>query len=677
MKEVQGQFQSLLADRELIADLRWSAQSVFEHVEQSREEARRIRALARVAFDKLAAMHPRDFAPMAAAVREIDDTKKTEAALQHNAHRDAWEEADRARTKTWEETLKALSAVNIVKAWVERELEEARNLCAAAESLMESAQIELSTAQAMARELLVDQREAEYLLGIAQDPGSADHEGPGVGAQGVAEARNGRSPHSEDTQEQHYVEQSPERVEASEGLGPEGWHEPASDQRESTNGYHREMWREGVSPVRRPAARPRARNGNENGFGRAQGFLSRSSELIKGLASTGLDRPPHFSDEWGKLVRGPIGRPQDIGPRAPERVDDLAYANGHSGAPGEGAQLTNAEILKDELSSLRRSLESMRSSRESTPMPQQQVSHQPEVPVGSQFVANPPPPEEGAPSIIDWAGLEASMQSSEVSPMSGGAPAEPDDVHPGQQRPDLEPYSPDEPVGPTSIDWAALEAPGAISEPTVAYSTAQQPVSEPQPVDEPARPSIIDWDRLESPVADPGPAAAPLPMPDPEPQVQPTMPSLIDWEGLEAAGAPGDPAHVQQVPQEPAMTPEAGAAQPMASSAVDSPKVEASPMPSNPVAPASPLPATFSGSLHVVFTPCPDADRLGSFWEILDGIAGVGAVVDAHPTDDSSGFEFVLDLGSEVLASEELTRQFPRTEIVALGDNRLSIRWSA
>ena len=641
---------------------------MFEHVEQSREEARRIRALARVAFDKLAAMHPRDFAPMAAAVREIDDTKKTEAALQHNAHREAWEEADRARTKSWEETLKALNAVSIVRAWVERELEEARNLCAAAESLMESAQMELSTAQAMAREVLVDQREAEYLLGIAQDPGSADHEGPGVGAQGVAEAGNDRHPHSEDPPEQYYTEQVAEGVEASEDLGPEGWHEPASDQRESTNGYHREMWREGVSPVRRPAARPRARNGN--GFGRAQGFLSRSSELIKALASTGLDRPPRLSDEWGKLVRGPTGRPQDIGPRAPEMVDNLAYANGHSGAPGEGAQVTNAEILKEELSSLRRSLESMRSSRESTPMPQQPVSHQPEAPeapVGSQLVTNAPPLEEGAPSIIDWAGLEASMQASEVRRTRDGVSAEPGDVHPGQQRPDLEPYSQDEPAGPTSIDWEALEAPGAISEPTVAYSTARQPVSEPQPVDQPARTSIIDWARLESPVADPGPAA-----PLPEPRVEPTMPSLIDWERLEAAGAPEGPAHVQQVPQEPAIDPRRGAAQPMASSAVDSPKLEASPTPSNPVAQASPLPATFSGSLSVVFTPCPDADNLGSFWEILDGIAGVGAVVDAHPTDDSSGFEFVLDLGSEVLASEELTRQFPRTEIVALGDNRLT-----
>ena len=203
MKDVQAQFESLVAERDLIANLRWSAQSTFEDVEKCQEEARRIRALARVAFDKLAAMHPRDFAPMAAAVREIDDTKRTEAALQHDAHREAWEEADRARTKTWEETLKALNAVSIASAWVEREVEEARNLCAVAESMRESAQMELSTAQAMARELLVDQREAEYLLGIAQDPGSVDRGGRGMGGQGTGEVENGRSPHSEDTQEQY------------------------------------------------------------------------------------------------------------------------------------------------------------------------------------------------------------------------------------------------------------------------------------------------------------------------------------------------------------------------------------------------------------------------------------------------------------------------------------------
>ena len=458
------------------------------------------------------------------------------------------------------------------------------------------------------------------------------------------------------------------------------WHEPVSDHGEPSNGYSREMWREGISPVRKPAARPRARTPNGNGFGRAQGFLSRSSGLLKALASTGLDRPPHFSEEWGKLARGPIGRPQDVGQRAQEMIDNWAHSNGHSGAPGDGTQHANAEILKEELSSLRRSLETFRSAREPSPMPPPPVSHEPETseaPVGSQPVPNAPPPEEVAPSIIDWAELEASMKAPEVSPMSGGAPTGPDDIHPGQQLPDLEPYSPDEPAGPTSIDWDALEAPSPISEPTDAYPTAQKPVSEPQPVAEPATPSIIDWDRLESPVADPGPAMAPLPMPDPEPQVQPTMPSLIDWEGLEAAGATEYPAHIQQVPQEPAMTPEAGMAQPTASSIGDSPEVEHSPTPSTPVAPAAPLPASFSGSLSMVFTPCPDADRLGSFWEALDGIAGVGAVVDAHPTDDGSGFEFVLDLGSEVLASEELTRQIPRAEIVVLGDNRLNVRWSA
>ena len=451
LKEIQGQFESLLADRDLIANLRWSAHSTFEHVELAREEARRIRALARVAFDKLAAMHPRDFAPMAAAVREIDDTKKTESALQRDAQREAWEEADRARTKTWEETLKALNAFNIARAWVERELEEARNLCAVAESLRKSAQMELSTAQAMARELLVDQREAEHLLGIAQEAVSADGESPGVGAQRTAEAENGRTPHAEDPQEQYYFEQVAEEVEAPEGLGPEGWREPVSDHGEPSNGYHREMRPEGVVPVRRPAARPRPRTLNGNSFGRAQGFLSRSSELIKALASNGLDRPPRFSEEWENLARGPLGRPQDIGPRPPELVDDWAYANGHSGAPGsgEGAQHTNAEILKEELSSLRRSLESIRSSRESTPMPRAAAGHQPEAPeapVGS------PPSEEGRPLVVDWAGLEASMPASEVSPTRGGAPAEPGNIHPGQQRPDLEPYPQIGPAGPTSID---------------------------------------------------------------------------------------------------------------------------------------------------------------------------------------------------------------------------------
>ena len=89
------------------------------------------------------------------------------------------------------------------------------------------------------------------------------------------------------------------------------------------------------------------------------------------------------------------------------------------------------------------------------------------------------------------------------------------------------------------------------------------------------------------------------------------------------------------------------------------------------------LPATFSGRLHVVFTPCPDAERLGLFWEVLDGLAGAGGIVDAHPTDSGAGFEFVLDLDSRVLVVEDLKRQIPHSQIMSPSSDRLDVNWSS
>ena len=78
-------------------------------------------------------------------------------------------------------------------------------------------------------------------------------------------------------------------------------------------------------------------------------------------------------------------------------------------------------------------------------------------------------------------------------------------------------------------------------------------------------------------------------------------------------------------------------------------------------------PGTCTGRVSLVFLPCPDAVTLGSFWEVLDGIAGIGGVVDAQPLDDGSGFDFTLDLGDQVLEIENLMGRIPNSQIVAHG----------
>ena len=89
------------------------------------------------------------------------------------------------------------------------------------------------------------------------------------------------------------------------------------------------------------------------------------------------------------------------------------------------------------------------------------------------------------------------------------------------------------------------------------------------------------------------------------------------------------------------------------------------------------LPATFSDRLQVVFMPCPDAERLGFFWEVLDGLAGVGGIVDAHPIDNGAGFEFVLNLDNQVLVVEDLRRQIPHSQMVSPSSDRLDVNWSS
>ena len=99
--------------------------------------------------------------------------------------------------------------------------------------------------------------------------------------------------------------------------------------------------------------------------------------------------------------------------------------------------------------------------------------------------------------------------------------------------------------------------------------------------------------------------------------------------------------------------------------------------PASSPAPSMPLPTTCSGRLTLVFTPCPDAENLGLFWENLEKMAGASAIVDAAPLEEGAGFAFTLELGDGVLAVEELKRLIPHTQMMAVGENTLSINWSS
>ena len=51
-------------------------------------------------------------------------------------------------------------------------------------------------------------------------------------------------------------------------------------------------------------------------------------------------------------------------------------------------------------------------------------------------------------------------------------------------------------------------------------------------------------------------------------------------------------------------------------------------------------------------------------------------MADAQPVEGGAGFEFVLELGNEVLAVQELKSRILHTKMVARGEDRLEIHWS-
>lgn len=163
---------TILAIRERSADLRKEAEQVLLEGEAIRDEAQHIGESAWQAFDRGFAINPRGLASQCARLREVEEVMKTQAALQRASHREAWDEADKTRQKATADILKVLMALKTAVVQVERELHEAANLPAVAESLKESAQDELRGAEAIRNELAILGREALNLLG--PEPGKEE-----------------------------------------------------------------------------------------------------------------------------------------------------------------------------------------------------------------------------------------------------------------------------------------------------------------------------------------------------------------------------------------------------------------------------------------------------------------------------------------------------------------------
>ena len=546
IKRARGGLEALLAIREEAQSLRTRAQEISDWTEAVREEAQRIRLTARRALERLAAVNPSHFAPRVAALRELDEARKTQSSLLTAARTDAWVEADRARIRASSGLLKTLGALSTGKTWVERELEEGNNVLAAAESLPESTQDELKGAQASMKELLFDGPEGQELLGMM-----------GFSEQGRQEKAivDGGISHQPLTEPQtsdlaHQAAQVEEQPSAKLRTAPS--QEPVN------------TWLHGeVAPIDRMASSPlehidASATGDVHG---APELDEWSSELLKDLSSKPFEKSIGFTDFGGDPPRPSADGFIDNQPKPAETAhtsppgdasDGVVEAVDISGMrPGQDWPQPNASMgeteriseqaLKRELSDLRQSLATFRSSQDA--------------------VGGTPEAHRLSPEVLD-----TEVGEEPPTPAPKGARQRRASAANGQPKLDT-PFA----TGP--------EYPPAESE--LAYVGSSSTLGE---------------------------------------QTRPDVP-----------------------PEEASV-----------SGTVEAPS------------------ETDSSRLSLVFTPCPDSERLGNLWEALDRIAGTGGIVDAGPLGGDGGFEFILgDVDDETQIVEELRAQMPQAEILKPNEGKL------
>lgn len=204
--QAQDQLTQILAARGKAVVLRQEAQEMLEQGNELREDAQRIGDAAWRAFDRGFATDIRGFANRRAMVREIDLSRRTQAELQRNVHRKAWEDVERTRETATRELIKLLDSLASVAGLVQRELDEASTLPSLARSLRDSAEEELRCAEAVKDELLLLGTEALNQLGVtptSETPYSLEAEpvsnqpgGPDL-ALGILPGQTASTPHSQ------------------------------------------------------------------------------------------------------------------------------------------------------------------------------------------------------------------------------------------------------------------------------------------------------------------------------------------------------------------------------------------------------------------------------------------------------------------------------------------------
>ena len=86
---------------------------------------------------------------------------------------------------------------------------------------------------------------------------------------------------------------------------------------------------------------------------------------------------------------------------------------------------------------------------------------------------------------------------------------------------------------------------------------------------------------------------------------------------------------------------------------------------------SSDLAESYSGRLYLTFPSSLDQNDLENVWEVLDDLAGSGAIVDNRMISREAGIQFTLELKDKALSMEQLRTRMPGVGLVALEEDRL------
>ena len=630
--KAREQLRTIQSVRSEVAAIRTRARQVMDEAETFQEEAERVMAQARNTFAKALALNPEALKSMGVTITTLEEAVRTRRRLRHVTRQQAEEEAEGSRQRATDAVLNAVGTVHSAGSHVSRELEESQRIAATAESLNESSQEDLKHVRSIMSVAETHMRqEARRLL---DDPSSGRasplRETVAPLLPEVEMAPHYPSENESAPEAQPEVAPSLDATVIGPAPGADPPSQPVLDDTPSDHPNLQEIVEETIRgiPGRReqqPVGQDRPQFGSTDDLESALNAFLRSMENVEASPTREEEPEPGQIPSAGLMLDNlDFSREEPVGPESQQPPGGEVTP----ALSAEDAVEAHDRFSDDLLAQLQESLASASPVDESTGIPPAQSV---EDAVGYlESLLGPesqlPPGGEVAPaqSVEDTVGYLESLLGPESQLPPGG------EVAPAQSVEDTVGYL-ESLLGPES----QLPPGGEVAPAQSVEDAVRSPESPPTEADERFSDDLLA--HLQESLANNSP---------------------VD----ESTGIP--PASLMNTPSDRPQVVPSDFIQPGSSEA---PRAPDSP-------PSIPLAESYSGILHIIFTPAADAATLSFFWDVIETVAVGGMVIAQIPLADGSGHEFTLDMGADALVIQQLRARIPGAEIMALGPDRLSIQ---